>query len=212
MRQGKSGDSPHRIRRNRNMIYDNNGQRKYLTSTERDRFIQAAIQMPLDEQSFCLAIAYSGCRISEALQLTSNRVDLVEQVLIIRTLKRRNSGIYRGVPMPEWVLRKIQNQLNLSDAYPQRRIWSWSRGKGWMVIKRAMANARVVGQHASPKGLRHGFGIAAIQNGIPLNLVQKWLGHSKIETTAIYANAMGDEEREIAKRMWARRTQVQSRQ
>ena len=30
--------------------------------------------------------------------------------------------------------------------------------------------------------------------GIPLNLVQKWLGHAQLSTTAVYANAFGAEE------------------
>ncbi len=30
----------------------------------------------------------------------------------------------------------------------------------------------------------------------------KWLGHQSLETTAIYMDAVGDEEREIAARMW----------
>ena len=31
---------------------------------------------------------------------------------------------------------------------------------------------------ASPKGLRHGFGVAAVSAGIPL--LQKWLGHTQM--------------------------------
>ena len=58
------------------------------------------------------------------------------------------------------------------------------------------------GPHASPKGLRHGFGVAAVSAGIPLNLVQKWLGHAQLTTTAIYADAVGEEEQSIAARMW----------
>jgi integrase/recombinase XerD len=54
----------------------------------------------------------------------------------------------------------------------------------------------------SPKGLRHGFGVAAVSAGIPLNLVQKWLGHAQLTTTAIYADAVGEEEQSIAARMW----------
>ena len=39
--------------------------------------------------------------------------------------------------------------------------------------------------------------------GIPLNLVQKWLGHAQLTTTtAIYADAVGAEEKDIAKRVW----------
>jgi integrase len=43
---------------------------------------------------------------------------------------------------------------------------------------------------------------AAVSAGIPLNLVQKWLGHAQLSTTAIYADAVGAEEKDIARRMW----------
>jgi integrase/recombinase XerD len=33
-------------------------------------------------------------------------------------------------------------------------------------------------------------------------MVPKWLGHSQMETTAIYANAVGEEQQTIAARMW----------
>lgn len=48
----------------------------------------------------------------------------------------------------------------------------------------------------------HGFGVNAVQSGVPLSLVQKWLGHAQLSTTAIYANAIGPEEYAIAERMW----------
>ena len=60
------------------------------------------------------------------------------------------------------------------------------------------------GIHATPKGLRHGFGLHAIRSGVPINLVQRWLGHASMTTTAIYLQAMGTEEREIAARMWGK--------
>jgi integrase/recombinase XerD len=41
-----------------------------------------------------------------------------------------------------------------------------------------------------------------MQASIPLNLVQRWMGHAQLSTTAIYAEAMGKEERDIAARMW----------
>jgi site-specific recombinase XerD len=75
---------------------------------------------------------------------------------------------------------------------------------GYRRIKAVMQRGGVEGPYASPKGLRHAFAIAALEKGVPLNLVQKWLGHSDIATTAIYGNAVGLEEREIASRMWGR--------
>jgi len=42
----------------------------------------------------------------------------------------------------------------------------------------------------------------AIGAGVPLNMLSKWMGHSTLEVTAIYANATGAEEQGIAARMW----------
>ena len=44
--------------------------------------------------------------------------------------------------------------------------------------------------------------VQTVSAGIPLNLVQKWLGHAQLTTTAIYADAVGAEEKDIARRMW----------
>ena len=35
---------------------------------------------------------------------------------------------------------------------------------------------------------------------VPLNMLSEWLGHSRIETTAIYANATGAEQYSMAVR------------
>ena len=65
-----------------------------------------------------------------------------------------------------------------------------------------MANAGLAGPQASPKGLRHSFGVCALQNRAPINMVRKWLGHARISTTAIYTDAIGEEERDLAKPFW----------
>jgi integrase/recombinase XerD len=61
----------------------------------------------------------------------------------------------------------------------------------------------VTGPHATPKGLHHAFGIKAVTTGVPLNMVQKWLGHAQLSTTSIYKDATGPEAKQIAERMWA---------
>tara|TARA_R110002073_G_scaffold69054_6_gene171316 strand:- start:6529 stop:7107 length:579 start_codon:yes stop_codon:yes gene_type:complete len=183
------------------MIFDTQGRRKYLTPKEREQFIRAGTTLSAAEEAFCLMLAFSGCRISEALQFTADRIDFETRAVVILCLKkRREEPVYRAIPFPDWVLAKLKlhsRSLEASD-----RLWPWSRGKGWLVIKRVMASMHLSGSHACPKGLRHGFGVAAVQSGIPLNLLQRWLGHEKLETTAIYANAIGAEERKIARRMW----------
>ena len=65
-----------------------------------------------------------------------------------------------------------------------------------------MAEADISGCQAMPKGLRHAFGVGVVQAGVPINLLKKWLGHSRLETTAIYAAAVGAEEQAIATKFW----------
>jgi integrase len=74
----------------------------------------------------------------------------------------------------------------------------------WRQVTAVMVAADIpAGPHRSPKGLRHGFGVHAIASGVPLNMLSKWMGHASLEVTAIYADALGTEERGIAARMWA---------
>ena len=58
-----------------------------------------------------------------------------------------------------------------------------------------------------PKGLRHGFGVNAFQSNVPPHLVQRWLGHASLKTTAIYGDVIGPEERAFAARMWKTRAE-----
>lgn len=145
-------------------------------------------------------LAYTGCRISEALALTADRVDLKDGVLVFESLKKRRKGVYRVVPVPPGFL----DTLDLEKRKDRGRgvlLWSWSRGTAWSRVCGVMEAAGIKGTHATPKGLRHTFGIKAVTSGIPLNLLQRWLGHAQLTTTAIYANATGAEEKQIAEKM-----------
>jgi integrase len=189
-------------------LHTADGARKYLTAGERDSFLRAAERGDRQVRTLCMTLAYAGCRLSEALALTVDRVDLAGGVLVIESLKKRRSGVYRAVPVPPVLLealdmvhgiRELQSRRGKGQGIP---LWPWSRMTGWRAIHAVMDAAGLDGPHASPKGLRHGFGVAAVSAGIPLNLVQKWLGHAQLTTTAIYANAVGEEEQSIAARMW----------
>ncbi|MCD6199624.1 MAG: tyrosine-type recombinase/integrase [Deltaproteobacteria bacterium] len=51
-------------------------------------------------------------------------------------------------------------------------------------------------------GLRHGFGIAMIEAGVPITLVRDLLGHADLKTTEIYLSAVGREKRHIVLKAW----------
>jgi integrase/recombinase XerD len=189
-------------------LHTANGARKYLTAGERDAFLLEADVADRPVRTLCMTLAYAGCRLSEALALTTDRVDLAAGVLTIESLKKRRTGIYRVVPVPPALLETLDMVHGIREARSRRgkgrseRLWPWSRMTGWRAVHAVMQAAGLDGPHASPKGLRHGFGVSAVSAGIPLNLVQKWLGHAQLSTTAIYADAVGAEEKDIAQRMW----------
>lgn len=186
-------------------LYDAHGNRLYLAATEREAFLKAAEMAPRAERSFCEVLHFTGCRISEALALTPSRIDFNEKAIVFETLKKRRQGVYRAVPLPDRLLSTLDLVHGLRErrAGKDDRLWPWSRTTAWRRVKAIMNHAGIEdGLQASPKGLRHGYGVAGITAGVPLNMLSKWMGHSKIETTAIHANALGEEQRQIAERMW----------
>jgi len=183
-------------------LYDTTGHRLYLTSSERDTFRRAAEQAPREVRTYCHTLLYTGCRPSEALALTADRVDFQAQALTFESKKKRRPGIYRAVPVPAAFLDALDLVHGIRDRTTRHCLWRWSLKTAYTRVIEVMARAGITGPQASPKGLRHGFGVACIDKGIPLNLVQRWLGHAQLSTTAIYADAVGEEERGIAARLW----------
>jgi integrase/recombinase XerD len=172
--------------------------------------LAAAAKAPREVKTFCNVLCYTGCRISEALALTAKSIDLSAKVIVIESLKKRKLGVHRQVPVPAELLDSINDVHGIREIQKKgraglnERLWPWTRMTAWRKMSALMKAAGIGdGPHASPKGLRHGFGVNAVSRGISLNMVQKWLGHSALTTTAIYANAVGEEEQEIASRMWA---------
>ncbi|MBI4127843.1 MAG: tyrosine-type recombinase/integrase [Parcubacteria group bacterium] len=188
-------------------LFDQVGKRKYLTIDERRAFLVAAAKSQPKVHTFCATLAYTGARISEVLALTPAQIDFSEGLIVIECLKKRRDRIYRSVPMPQDMLDLLDGihkirQAQQSPTKGLQRIWPWCRTTGWKHVKYTMVSAGLIGIHACPKGLRHGFGVSALQKSVPLNIVRKWLGHSRLSTTAIYGDAVGNEEREIASRFW----------
>jgi integrase len=191
-------------------LFEATGGRKYLNAAERRRFAKAATRAETAVRLFCLTLAHSGARISEILALTPAAIDLDSCTATIRTLKRRKLGVLRQVPLPRSLVQDLNRTFSLRRRQRDQleattRLWRWSRTTAWRRVKEVMAGADISRSAAMPKGLRHGFGVEAISKLVPQHLVQRWLGHASLETTAIYCDVSGPEERFFAERMWRKR-------
>jgi integrase/recombinase XerD len=178
-------------------IHDAAGRRKYLNEQEFRRFLDTADGHALERRALCYLLAYAGCRLSEALALTVHHLDTEHRTVTFRTLKRRRI-CYRTVPVPD-VARDLLRKLPIAD---DGRLWPVHRATAWRWLKAVMRRAGITGPMATPKGLRHGFGMRAAGKNVPLPIIQKWMGHASPTTTAIYLDAVGIEERQFASRMW----------
>lgn len=190
-------------------LFDERGHRLYLSPDERSAFKAAAkAQGDRETRTFCHLLTYTGCRISEALETTPQRIDWQEQAIMFRTLKKRGkkaATTYRAVPLPAEFLDELDliHHLRGKDRIPAKQpLWSWHRATAWRKVKGIMTAADIEGAQATAKGLRHGFGVAHALNKTPLPLLQRWMGHSKQETTAIYMQAVGEEARQLAGAVW----------
>jgi integrase len=82
--------------------------------------------------------------LTEALALTADRVDLAAGVLVIESLKKRSTGIYRAVPVPPALLDALDLVHGVREPQSQRgkgrgvRLWPWSR----VHIHRAFSHGR----------------------------------------------------------------------
>jgi integrase len=145
-------------------LFDPQGRRLYLTAKERGAFVETASNAQREVRTFSLVLAYTGCRISEALALTPRSFDFSGRAIVFETLKKRRAGVYRAVPMPQDALDTIDMVHGLQEEGKRKRrgraespLWPWSHTTAFRRVKEVMHAAGIAdGPHKCPKGLRHG--------------------------------------------------------
>jgi site-specific recombinase XerD len=187
-------------------LYAPSGGRKYLNQAERTRALAAMAKLPRSQALFALTLAWTGARVSEVLALNASSFQIESGIVAIVTLKRRGHYV-REVPIPPELISALEKHFKLSalqrdQSQSECHLWPWHRVTAWRIIKQVMRRSSVAGRQACPRGLRHAFGVGSLQACVPLNLAQRWLGHARISTTAIYTAACGPEEVDLARRFW----------
>ena len=77
----------------------------------------------------------TGCRISEALALTAQQIDLSGRVVVFESLKKRRRGVFRAVPVPPELLDTLDMVHGIREVQRRGRatalLWPWSRMTGF---------------------------------------------------------------------------------
>ena len=193
------------------------GERLYLTTEERKRFLTSANEEDRAERLFCQLLHYTGCRPSEALELPPGQVLIDEQCIVFRCLKKRKKDgkgrikqpEYRSVPIPRSLIEGLDLFFDIRNRQRKQQrlkepLFPWSRPTAYRLVKRVMDRAKINGKRATGKGLRHAFGIAMASGSkpLPIHLLAEIMGHTSTKTTEVYLKFVGDEKRQLVLDAW----------
>jgi len=130
-------------------------------------------------------LSYTGARISEALQATTEDLFYDKSVVRIRGVK---GGGFRIVPVPPEIMYLLQRYI----IYRGRAdlLFPISRQAAGEQVRRE--TRRLIGCSLSPHLLRHAFAIKLLTiDGWTPGEVREVLGHRRLRTTEVYAAYVG---------------------
>jgi len=145
-------------------------------------------------------LATTGMRLSEALALDRNDVDLRSGVIAIRRGKFGKGRKLRCTPLRREVVRVLEAWLRERPPNPEEPLFPSSRGLAISVdaVERLVAKHVAVaqkscpslrGKNVTPHTLRHSAAMDLLRRGVGRTIIALWLGHESIETTQMYLHA-----------------------
>ena len=137
----------------------------------------------------------AGLRVSEALELEVRDLSLDTPNPTIR-IRSGKGGKSRLVPVHPELHGALGSALAYGDIN-QGRIVEAHPATAWRWVQAAAKRAEELGAIAPGKRvgthtLRHSYARHLLMNGIPINYLSRWLGHSSIQTTLIYLELVPD--------------------
>jgi site-specific recombinase XerD len=141
-----------------------------------------------------------GLRIQEALSLSERDLDPQRGSLLVRNGK---GGRRREIGMDAWGWEQLRPWLTARVSLPVGPMFCVidgpTRGRPWSSaavrseLRRLAAQAGVRRRFA-PHQLRHAHAVELAREGVPLNIIQRQLGHVNLGTTSIYLQGIDTEE------------------
>lgn len=159
---------------------------RFLYEDELDKIFAGYLSLG-DQAGHDLSVflLWTGCRVGEALQLTWGDIDLSNaRVTFTKTKTNRN----RAVPIAARALKVLERLKDQGSEQPFV-INQDTFGKKWNKLKEGIG---IDDASVTPHTLRHTCAARLVMSGVSLYEVAKWLGHTTIATTQIYAHLAPD--------------------
>ncbi len=163
----------------------------YLKAWQRDQLLASVNHVR--DRAILTVFLYAGLRRNELRLLDRSDVDFFERTLLVRFAKGSKWRKLRLNQHAEDALRAyLDDRLDADPALflSARRLRISNRSLNVILDRHA---GKVGLTHITVHGLRHTFGTALMRQSRDLRVVQRALGHARIETTSIYAHLEDDE-------------------
>ncbi|TMK98047.1 MAG: site-specific integrase [Actinobacteria bacterium] len=141
-----------------------------------------------------------GLRIQEALALSERDLDVERGSVLVRNGK---GGRRREIGMDAWGWEQLRPWLAARVELPAGPLFCVidgpTRGRPWSSAAvrselRRLALQAGVRRRFAPHQLRHAHAVELAREGVPLNVIQRQLGHVNLGTTSIYLQGIDTEE------------------
>ena len=138
----------------------------------------------------------AGLRVSEALALGVGDLSLDVELPTIRVRQGKGRKA-RIVPVHPELHSALTSALQFGNIDTEDKIVKASRSTADRWVREATERAQkdgviAPGRRISNHTLRHSYARHLLMNGIPINYLSRWLGHSSIQTTLIYLELVPD--------------------
>ena len=167
-------------------------------------------QFGLRDRAILETLYGTGCRVSELIAFDLTDLDLEARTLAVREGKGGKARtVLFGEPcaaaLGEYLVRARRNLITFN---PDPELALFVGRSGRRLTQSAIqtlvkAHGREAGLHVYPHLLRHSFATHLLDGGADVRLVQELLGHTDVETTAIYMHVSKARLAETAEAAWA---------
>ncbi len=132
-------------------------------------------ELPIRDYLFLGFVFFTGCRISEILNIRKEDINLKRSVAIIKQLKKRKE-VKREVIIPEFLIEDLKVYLEGLDE--EKRLFPFARNTAYLKVKEFTGY--------NPHSFRHTFAIEILKRTNNMEYARRLLGHSNYNTLKHY--------------------------
>ena len=137
---------------------------------------------------FIKTLFQTGARVSEFVNIKVEDIFFEEQMILITKAKGGKSRYVPILPELAQELRTHLGQRTVGYLFETNRATCYSSRRIQQIVKETATQAEIT-KHVYPHLLRHSVATTLLERGMPIEQIQKFLGHSKLETTQLYAES-----------------------